>query len=472
MPPPATKRRASTGRSWFHAALCGSSEHTGALDVKSLTRTASGSALVTPRGSRYMPPAGRQHLKRSGSLARHLSGVGRDLVIDALTPKAAAAPAAPRSRRAADERENDGVFGAADHGAEHAADAPPLAITLPRAMWAEPDGASFDVRGPAYLTDRRKAPSAASLFALAHVDLFGADALAAPRPSVVRGVAAAHARVAQLRRAQRGCVGDSFPTISSAGANAAVIHYQPAPGACAELGLDKVYLCDTGGQYADGTTDVTRTLHFGAPTADERRCYTRVLQGHVALAGATFPEGTPGLALDALARAPLWRDRLNYGHGTGHGIGAYLNVHEGPFGVGGGTVSGERVTANTRMRRMYLAGLTEAREARRASRALAPSPPPHTPLSPFFSPPLTESAARAVARATRARPLALALALARSRRACTSRTSPATTATARSACGSSRTSSSSRPRATPPPTRATRARRRRPRGASGCASSA
>ena len=89
----------------------------------------------------------------------------------------------------------------------------------------------------------------------------------------------------------------------------------------------QIYLCDTGAQFADGTTDVTRTLHFGCPAPDERRCYTRVLQGHLALATAVFPAGTPGLMLEALARQPLWRDGLNYLHGTGHGIGAHLNVH-------------------------------------------------------------------------------------------------------------------------------------------------
>jgi len=123
--------------------------------------------------------------------------------------------------------------------------------------------------------------------------------------------------------------------------------------------LDKgeVYLIDTGGQYKDGTTDVTRTVHYGEPTAEQRRLFTRVLQGHLGLASAVFPEGTPGLMLDTLARQHLWMDGLNYGHGTGHGIGAYLNVHEGPIGIGGGSVPGSTISGSERMRRVYLAPL-------------------------------------------------------------------------------------------------------------------
>ena len=113
-------------------------------------------------------------------------------------------------------------------------------------------------------------------------------------------------------------------------------------------------MCDTGGQYGDGTTDITRTNHFGKPTDDERRCYTRVLQGHVGMARAIFPEGTPGVMFDALARAPLWRDGLNYLHGTGHGMGSYLNVHEGPFGVGGGAVTADKQFASHAAKLRYL----------------------------------------------------------------------------------------------------------------------
>ena len=161
--------------------------------------------------------------------------------------------------------------------------------------------------------------------------------------------------MARRRAAMPGAVGNSFPTISSTGANAAIIHYQAAHGACSDIAAGAVYLCDTGGQYREGTTDVTRTVHFeieGPPTEDERRAYTRVLQGHVDLAAAIFPTGTPGLMLEMLSRAPLWQDGLNFLHGTGHGMGAYLNVHEGPAGIGGGAAHISQV--NEARRRMYL----------------------------------------------------------------------------------------------------------------------
>ncbi|KAF9620271.1 hypothetical protein IFM89_011006 [Coptis chinensis] len=124
--------------------------------------------------------------------------------------------------------------------------------------------------------------------------------------------------------------GLSFPTISSVGPNAAVIHYQPESNTCLELDADKIYLCDSGAQYVDGTTDITRTVHFGKPSAHEKACYTAVLKGHIALGAARFPNGTNGHVLDILARVPLWKYGLDYRHGTGHGIGSYLNVHEGP----------------------------------------------------------------------------------------------------------------------------------------------
>ncbi|KAL5204835.1 hypothetical protein ABZP36_009706 [Zizania latifolia] len=124
--------------------------------------------------------------------------------------------------------------------------------------------------------------------------------------------------------------GLSFPTISSVGPNAAIIHYSPEASSCAELDADKIYLCDSGAQYLDGTTDITRTVHFGKPSEHEKSCYTAVLKGHIALDAAVFPYGTTGHALDILARTPLWKSGLDYRHGTGHGIGSYLNVHEGP----------------------------------------------------------------------------------------------------------------------------------------------
>jgi Xaa-Pro aminopeptidase len=128
--------------------------------------------------------------------------------------------------------------------------------------------------------------------------------------------------------------GLSFTTISSTGPNAAIIHYSPDPNDCAIIRKDQIYLCDSGGQYLDGTTDVTRTLHFGTPSADQRRALTRVLQGHIAIDTAVFPNGTSGYIIDTWARRYLWKDGLDYRHGTGHGVGHFLGVHEGPQGIG------------------------------------------------------------------------------------------------------------------------------------------
>jgi Xaa-Pro aminopeptidase len=128
--------------------------------------------------------------------------------------------------------------------------------------------------------------------------------------------------------------GLSFDTISSTGANAAVIHYKPEKGMCSIIDPKAIYLCDSGGQYQDGTTDTTRTMHFGEPTETEKTAYTLVLKGNIALERAKFPKGTTGFALDALARQFLWSEGLDYRHGTGHGVGSFLNVHEGPIGIG------------------------------------------------------------------------------------------------------------------------------------------
>ena len=141
-------------------------------------------------------------------------------------------------------------------------------------------------------------------------------------------------KLEQLRSQKDLFVGLSFPTISSTGANAAVIHYKPEPGNCDTVDPSKVYLCDSGAQYLDGTTDTTRTLHFTSPTQMERKSYTLVLKGNIALEMAKFPKGTSGFALDTFARQFLWQEGLDYRHGTGHGVGSYLNVHEGPIGIG------------------------------------------------------------------------------------------------------------------------------------------
>ncbi|PVZ99532.1 hypothetical protein BB558_004423 [Smittium angustum] len=140
-------------------------------------------------------------------------------------------------------------------------------------------------------------------------------------------------KLESLRREQENCVGLSFDTISSVGPNGAIIHYSPSRGSDLKLDINQIYLVDSGGQYYDGTTDVTRTWHFGTPTAWERECFTRVLKGHIGLDSIVFPEGTNGYALDTMARASLWNAGLDYRHGTGHGIGSFLNVHEGPHGI-------------------------------------------------------------------------------------------------------------------------------------------
>lgn len=134
----------------------------------------------------------------------------------------------------------------------------------------------------------------------------------------------------QFRRADNLFQGPSFPTIAGAGANGAIVHYRATEDTEAAITGDMLFLVDSGGQYLDGTTDVTRTIAIGNPTAEQRRRFTQVLKGHIALATARFPEGTAGGQLDGFARAALWADGVDYDHGTGHGVGAYLGVHEGP----------------------------------------------------------------------------------------------------------------------------------------------
>ncbi|KAI5306705.1 hypothetical protein KEM56_007514 [Ascosphaera pollenicola] len=141
-------------------------------------------------------------------------------------------------------------------------------------------------------------------------------------------------KLEECRAKQKHFVGLSFPTISSTGANGAIIHYEPERGSCSVIDPKAVYLCDSGAQYLDGTTDVTRTWHFGTPTEKEKFAFTMVLKGVIGLDTAVFPKGTTGYALDVLARQSLWKNGLDYMHGTGHGVGSYLNVHEGPMGVG------------------------------------------------------------------------------------------------------------------------------------------
>jgi len=140
----------------------------------------------------------------------------------------------------------------------------------------------------------------------------------------------AAARLEQFRRDGGDLRDLSFDTISGAGPNGAVVHYRASEETNRPIEPGILYLVDSGGQYVDGTTDITRTVAIGTPTAEMRERFTLVLKGHIALARALFPQGTRGNQLDILARQYLWRQGLDYAHGTGHGVGAYLSVHEGP----------------------------------------------------------------------------------------------------------------------------------------------
>ncbi|RZJ95981.1 MAG: aminopeptidase P family protein [Brevundimonas sp.] len=122
----------------------------------------------------------------------------------------------------------------------------------------------------------------------------------------------------------------SFDTIAGAGPNGALPHYKPVTRTLRKIEAGSLLLVDGGGQYLDGTTDVTRTMAIGEPTADQKRMFTLVLKGHIAMATVRFPAGTTGPQIDALARLPMWMAGLDYDHGTGHGVGSYLGVHEGP----------------------------------------------------------------------------------------------------------------------------------------------
>ncbi len=126
----------------------------------------------------------------------------------------------------------------------------------------------------------------------------------------------------------------SFDTISAAGSNAAMCHYnhqnQPQPG---QLSMDTLYLVDSGGQYLDGTTDITRTVAIGQPSAEMIKQFTLALKGHIGVARARFPKGTRGYQIDTLARQHLWAEGYDYDHGTGHGVGHFLSVHEGPASI-------------------------------------------------------------------------------------------------------------------------------------------
>jgi Xaa-Pro aminopeptidase len=145
----------------------------------------------------------------------------------------------------------------------------------------------------------------------------------------------AAARLVAFREDVAGFRGESFPAISGAGEHGAVIHYRVTPDSDRAIRPDEVYLIDSGGQFEDGTTDITRTVWIGpgTPPPELRARFTSVLRGNIALARTVFPHGVAGAHLDAIARRPLWALGLDYDHGTGHGVGSYLSVHEGPVSV-------------------------------------------------------------------------------------------------------------------------------------------
>ncbi len=140
-------------------------------------------------------------------------------------------------------------------------------------------------------------------------------------------------KLLELRQQQPLFVEPSFPTIAGFGPNGAIVHYRATPDTNRKFDHDNLLLLDSGGQYRDGTTDITRTLAIGEPSPEQRRRFSQVLMAHIGLASACFPPQTSGAQLDALARSHLWQVGLDYEHGTGHGVGCFLGVHEGPIGL-------------------------------------------------------------------------------------------------------------------------------------------
>ena len=143
-------------------------------------------------------------------------------------------------------------------------------------------------------------------------------------------------KLESLRREAPECIDLSFDTIAGYNAHGAIVHYTATPESDAALAPEGLILIDSGAQYCDGTTDITRTIALGPVTDEMRRVYTTVLKANIALATVPFPEGTTGSALDTVAHQVVWRAGYNYLHGTGHGVGACLSVHEGPQRVGQG----------------------------------------------------------------------------------------------------------------------------------------
>jgi Xaa-Pro aminopeptidase len=137
----------------------------------------------------------------------------------------------------------------------------------------------------------------------------------------------------EFRAEQEHFMGESFSTIAGYAAHGAIVHYSATPETDAKITNTNILLLDSGGQYLEGTTDITRTVALGTPSIKQKNDFTLVLKGHIALAKAIFPAGTRGSQLDILARKALWDEHINYGHGTGHGVGHFLCVHEGPQNI-------------------------------------------------------------------------------------------------------------------------------------------
>ncbi|XGA08716.1 MAG: aminopeptidase P family protein [Wolbachia endosymbiont of Xenopsylla cheopis] len=156
--------------------------------------------------------------------------------------------------------------------------------------------------------------------------------------SIDKGITELHAeeKLLEFRQKQNLFKSSSFPTISAFAENGAIIHYRANEKANKRIEKNGIYLIDSGGQYLDGTTDITRTIAIGIPSKEQIDNYTRVLKAHIAIARAIFPLGTTGGELDILARMHLWQAGLDYSHSTGHGVGSYLAVHEGPHAIAKG----------------------------------------------------------------------------------------------------------------------------------------
>lgn len=205
-----------------------------------------------------------------------------------------------------------------------------------RLMSSLPDGVEkLDKPGPIELMKAVKTPVETEHIRAAHVK----DGVAVTRFMRWLKTHAGRERITELSAARRleefraqeeGYLGPSFAPIIAYGAHGAIVHYEPTRETDAEIREGGLCLADTGGHYREGTTDVTRTIALGEVTEEEKRYYTAVLRGHLALGAARFPHGVCGQNLDVLAREPLWEMGLDYNHGTGHGVGYLLSVHEGP----------------------------------------------------------------------------------------------------------------------------------------------